>query len=121
MWSFDNPPVEQIKRKYGFTLTEAWLRKARLSSVRFNDGGSGAFVSDEGLVITNHHVALGQVQKLSTAKNNFVKDGFFARKRTDEIKCPDLEINVLLAYENISPEVDAYLRGVKTAGERKKG
>lgn len=120
MWSFDNPPVEQIKRKYGFTLTEAWLRKARLSSVRFNDGGSGAFVSDEGLVITNHHVALGQVQKLSTAKNNFVKDGFFARKRTDEIKCPDLEINVLLAYENISPEVDAYLRGVKTAGERKK-
>ena len=61
MWTFDNPPLKELKDKYNFTPTQQWLDHIRLSSVRFNDGGSGSFVSPNGLVITNHHVALGQL------------------------------------------------------------
>jgi len=53
--------------------------------VRFNDGGSGSFVSADGLVLTNHHVALGQLTKVSSAKKDYVKDGFFARKPSEEL------------------------------------
>src|SRR5216117_542489 len=65
MWTFDNPPVKQLQDRYGFTPAQQWLDHIRLSSVRFNDGGSGSFVSSNGLAITNHHVAFGQLQKLS--------------------------------------------------------
>jgi S1-C subfamily serine protease len=66
MWTFDNPPLAQLRDKYGFTPSTEWLDHLRLASVRFNDGGSGSFVSPRGLVLTNHHVALGQLQKVST-------------------------------------------------------
>src|SRR5262249_8946672 len=95
MWTFDNPPLQQLKDRYGFTPTQQWLDHVRLSSIRFNDGGSGSFVSPNGLAITNHHVAFGQLQKLSNAKKDYVHDGFYARSRAEELKCPDLELNVL--------------------------
>ena len=69
MWTFDNPPIAQLRDKYGFTPSREWLDHLRLASVRFNDGGSGSFVSPRGLVLTNHHVALGQLQKVSTPQN----------------------------------------------------
>ena len=67
MWTFDNPPLKLLKAKYNFTPTQAWLDHLRLSSVRLNDGGSGSFVSSDGLLLTNHHVARGQLQNNSTA------------------------------------------------------
>src|SRR6185295_3601738 len=85
--------------------TTAWLDHLRLSSVRFNDGGSGSFVSPRGLVLTNHHVALGQLQKVSTPQKNYVADGFFAKTPADELKCPDLELNVLMSLENVTMRV----------------
>src|SRR5260221_62140 len=66
MWTFDNPPAKLLQEKYGFTPTKEWLDHLRLASVRFNDGGSGSFVSPHGLALTNHHVAYGQLQKVST-------------------------------------------------------
>src|SRR5215471_10620154 len=74
MWTFDNPPLEQLRAKYNFTPTQAWLDHLRLSSVRFNDGGSGSFVSPRGLALTNHHVARAQLQKISTPQKDYVKD-----------------------------------------------
>src|ERR1700675_226798 len=71
MWTFDNPPRKQWKERYNFAPTDAWLEHLRLASVRLNDGGSGSFVSPDGLLLTNHHVALGQLQKSSTAQNNY--------------------------------------------------
>lgn len=105
MWTFDNPPVKQLQEKYGFTPTQQWLDHVRLASVRFNDGGSGSFVSPNGLVLTNHHVAMGQLQKMSTAEKNYVATGFYARRLKDEVKCPDLELNVLYAMENVTDRV----------------
>jgi Peptidase S46 len=105
MWTFDNPPVKQLKERYGFNPTQQWLDHVRLSSVRFNDGGSGSFISPEGLVLTNHHVARGQLQKVSTPEHNYVQNGFLAKTRDQELKCPDLELNVLMSMEDVTARV----------------
>src|ERR1043166_1542002 len=110
MWTFDNPPVKQLKAKYNFTPTQQWLDHIRLSSVRFNDGGSGSFVSSNGLVITNHHVALGQLQKASTAQKNYVKDGFYAKTQSEELKATDLDLNVFVSMENVTNRVQGAVK-----------
>ncbi|MCL4523948.1 MAG: S46 family peptidase [Acidobacteria bacterium] len=110
MWTFDNPPLKLLKEKYGFTPSQEWLDHVRLASVRFNDGGSGSWVSPTGLVLTNHHVALGQLQKVSTKEKDYVANGFFARSAAEELKCPDLELNVLIAMENVTARVGASVK-----------
>jgi hypothetical protein len=110
MWTFDNPPAKQLKEKYGFAITQQWLDHVRLSSVRFNDGGSGSFISPRGLILTNHHVALGQLQKVSSEVKDYVNNGFYAASSAEEIKCPDLELNVLISMENVTPRVQGAVR-----------
>ncbi len=110
MWTFDNPPVKQLKEKYNFTPDQQWLDHIRLSSVRFNDGGSGSFVGPSGLVITNHHVALGQLQKASTAQKDYVKEGFYAKTQAEELKAADLELNVLVSMENVTSRIQAVIK-----------
>jgi hypothetical protein len=114
MWTFDNPPVKQLEEKYHFTPTQQWLDHVRLSCVRLNDGGSGSFVSPHGLLLTNHHVARGQLQKNSTAEHDYVKNGFYAANPEQEMKSPDLEVNVLMSMENVTQTVLAALKGAKT-------
>ncbi len=116
MWTFDNPPIKQLKERYGFTPTQEWLDHIRLSSVRINDGGSGSFISPTGLVLTNHHVALGQLQKISNQQKNYVRDGFYAATAADELKCPDLELNVLVNMKNVTGEV---AKSIKTTMSEK--
>jgi hypothetical protein len=114
MWTFDNPPLKLLQQKYGFTPTQAWLDHLRLSCVRLNDGGSGSFVSPHGLLLTNHHVARGQLQKNSTKEHDYIHDGFYAATPDAEMKSPDLEVNVLQSMENVTPRVTAALQGAKT-------
>jgi len=110
MWLFNHAPVERIKAKYGFTLTPAWLEHAQLSSVRFNNGGSGSFVSADGLAFTNHHVAQTCLHGISTPDKDLYKTGFYAKSYAEEPKCPDLELNVLVSIEDVTDKVNA---GVK--------
>lgn len=114
MWTFDNPPLKQLKDKYNFTPDKAWLDHVRLSSVRLNDGGSGSFVSPHGLLLTNHHVARGQLQKNSTAGHNYIQTGFSAATEAQEMKSPDLEVNVLMSMEDVTARVQAALKNAKT-------
>ena len=78
--------------------------------MRFNDGGSGSFVSPNGLVLTNHHVARGQLQKISTQNKDYVKDGFYASTQAKEIKTTDLELNVLVSMENVTTRVKSVVK-----------
>jgi len=105
MWTFDNPPAKLLKERYGFELTRPWLDHLRLASVRFMDGGSGSFVSPDGLMITNHHVGLGCIENVSSAGKDYVKAGFYAPARSEEAACPGYEVNVLVAMEDVTTRV----------------
>lgn len=105
MWTFDNPPVKHLQQKYNFTPAKEWLDHLRLASVRLNDGGSGSFVSPNGLLLTNHHVARGQLQKNSTAEHDYLRDGFYATSAEQEMKSPDLEVNVLVSMQDMTARV----------------
>ncbi|MGH7784460.1 MAG: S46 family peptidase, partial [Candidatus Binatia bacterium] len=115
MWTFDNPPLKQWKERYNFEPTQEWLDNVRLASVRLSDGGSASFVSPNGLIITNQHVASGQLGKMSTKERDYVKDGFYANTNAEEVKAADLEANVLMSYEDVTTRVQA------ASGEQKKG
>ena len=117
MWLYSNPPREQIRAKYGFELTAEWLDHLMKSSVRFNSGGSGSFVSEDGLVLSNHHVGADALQKLSTEKRNLLKEGFHAKTRAEEVRCVDLELNVLQSIEDVTSKVNAAVPSGATAEE----
>ena len=112
MWTFDNPPLKQLAAKYNFHPTQAWLDHLRLSSARLNDGGSGSFVSPNGLLLTNHHVARGQLQKNSTAEHDYVRDGFYAATPDAEMASPDLEVNVLVGMQDVTARVLGAAKGI---------
>ncbi|NLF68423.1 MAG: S46 family peptidase [Candidatus Anammoximicrobium sp.] len=105
LWLFNNPPEKLLKDKYQFEATRPWLEHLQRCSVRFNSGGSGSFVSSEGLVLTNHHVGADALQKLSTRERDILTEGFLARTRDQEIKCVDLELNVLVSIEDVTDRV----------------
>src|SRR5215210_8625104 len=109
MWTFDNPPRKQWKERYGFDPPDSWLEHVRLASVKVG-GASGSFVSPNGLVLTNQHVASSQLSKLSTPERNLVKNGFYAPTRVEELKCPDLEIDVLVSYEDVTGRVQGAVK-----------
>src|ERR1700704_3039731 len=106
-WLFNDPPVKQLQEKYHFTPDAAWLEHIQKSSVRFNGEGSGSFVSANGLVITNHHVAADSLQKFGDARHNYIRDGFYAATPTEEKRCYDLELNVWESIEEVTSRVNA--------------
>jgi Peptidase S46 len=113
MWTFDNPPLKQWKERYNFEPTQKWLDHIRLASVRL-EGGSGSFVSSDGLIITNQHVASGQLAKLSTKDKDLIKDGFYARTQAEELKTADSEANVLVSFENVTERVQTAVKAGAT-------
>jgi hypothetical protein len=117
MWLFNDLPAEYLKATYGFEPTEEWAEHVMKSSVRFNSGGSASFVSSTGLVLTNHHVGAETLQKISTAENNYYRDGFYARQLADEIKAPDLELNQLISIEDVTSRVNAAVKSDMSAAE----
>ena len=110
MWLFNNPPLKQFKEKYQFEPTPQWLEHLQKASVRFNSGGSGSFVSANGLCITNHHVGADALQKASSEQHNYLKEGFYAKTSAEEIKCADLELNVLMSIEDVTAQVNAAVK-----------
>ena len=105
IWLFNQAPKAAIKSKYRFDLKDSFLDKMRLASVRFDNGGSGSFVSKEGLLFTNHHVGSECIYQLGSKDHNYIANGFLAHNQAEEKKCPDLEINVLLSMEDVTSKV----------------
>lgn len=107
MWLFNAPPRAQLEARYGFELTDAWLDRLMRASARVDDQGSGCFVSADGLLITNYHVTLHTLQRMSSAERNYVRDGFCARTQAEELGCAGLQIDVLQSIEDVTGRVNA--------------
>ena len=116
MWTFDHAPVDQIQSRYGVALTPAMLEHLQQSAVKF--GASGSFVSERGLMLTNHHVALDCIEQLSTPTRDLVRTGFVAKHETDELKCPGATARVLVATEDVSATISAATATAANDGER---
>jgi hypothetical protein len=112
MWLFNDPPKKVLKEKYNFDVPGTWLEHLQKASVRFNDGGSGSFVSAAGLVMTNHHVGTDCIQKLGAKEHDYIKTGYSAKTPAEEAKCADLELNVLMSIEDVTARVN----GAVTSG-----
>src|SRR4051794_4955504 len=107
MWLFNDPPRKLLKERYNFEVTDAWLEHVQKSSVRFNSGGSGSFVSEDGLIMSNHHVGADSLQKMSDKDHDYLRNGFTAKSLQDEIPAKDLELNVLINIEDVTTRVNA--------------
>jgi len=117
MWLYNAFPGDRVQKQYGFLPTQEWLDHLRLSSVRFNNGGSGSFVSADGLAFTNHHVGADCIGKLATSGADYMKTGFYAKTQADEAKCPDLELNVLVGIDDVTAKVKAAAPASMAAAE----
>jgi hypothetical protein len=111
MWTFDAFPSAKVAAAYGFAPSQAWLDHVRLSSARIAGGCSSSFVSPNGLVMTNHHCAVECVENLSTATQNYVQTGFYAKKQEDEVKCPGFELDRLDSVDDVTTEYNAATAG----------
>jgi hypothetical protein len=107
MWPFHSPPQTELQQRYKWSPSDDWLRRLQHAAVRMGDGGSGSFVSDRGLLLTNHHVARGQIHKLSSADRDLIRDGFYAPSASAELPCPDLEASVLDSYVEVTAAITA--------------
>ncbi len=113
MWLLTQPPLQTLREKYGFEPTSAWLEHMQKSAVRI--GASGTFVSSHGLVMTNHHVASRALRRLSTPERDLLVTGFYAPTRSDELKCPGMEVEVLWSIEDVTDRVNAAAAGLNPA------
>jgi hypothetical protein len=120
MWLFNCPPKKLLKERYNFDATDAWLTHLQHAAVRINHGGSGAFVSPDGLVMTNHHVGVGALERLSTKDRDLLSTGFYAPTRAEELKCPDSEFVVLMSIEDVTARVNAAVKSAANSAEAEK-
>ncbi|TMH72651.1 MAG: S46 family peptidase, partial [Betaproteobacteria bacterium] len=112
MWPLDNLPASRMKAEYSFTPGRDWVDHVMRASARIAGGCSASFVSRDGLVMTNHHCAAACVSQLSSAKKNFIADGFLARGRGEEVRCPEIEINRLERISDVTDKVKGAVAGL---------
>ncbi|RYZ34513.1 MAG: S46 family peptidase, partial [Myxococcaceae bacterium] len=106
MWTYNNFPAAKVKEKYGFQPDQQWMDKLRLGAVRLAGGCSASFVSPDGLVMTNHHCARGCIEQLSTAKQDYLANGFYAKTQGEEKQCPAMEVNQLVEITDVTEQLN---------------
>lgn len=112
MWTFDNFPQAAVRQKYGVAITDQWLQHVQRSVTRHESGCTGSFISPDGLVLTNHHCVMTCLAEWSNSQHDYVDEGYSARARQDERKCPTEILSVLVAQENITAKVNTATRGL---------
>src|SRR5664279_1489821 len=110
MWLFNQFPKSQLKQRYNVDISDGFLDHLRLASVRIG-GGSGSFVSPNGLIFTNHHVASDCISKVASGQHDYMKEGFSAAGAQPEMPCPDMEANVLVSLGDVTRQVKESAQG----------
>ena len=116
MWTFDSFPAAKMRADYGWAPDQTWLDKVRGASVRLTGGCSASFVSDAGLILTNHHCVAHCVEEHSTADNNILKTGFTARSREEEKMCAGQQAEVVTSIRDVTPQVKAAIGSASGEG-----
>jgi len=105
MWTFENPPLDYFEETYNFRPTEEWLDKVQKSALKFGNGCSASFISEDGLIMTNHHCIRSLLRDLSTDKLDLLKYKFYAENQEDELKIPGLFVRQLMLIDDVTNEI----------------
>lgn len=118
MWTFENPPIKYFQQEYNFTPDKQWLEKMQKSALKFGGGCSASFISEDGLIMTNHHCIRGSLPTVQLENENILRDGFYAKNLSEERKVPNLKVEQLLFIKDISGEIHSEMNKGKTNSEK---
>jgi hypothetical protein len=118
MWTFEHAPVDYFEKTYGFRPTQEWLEDIRLSTLRFGGGCSSGFISEDGLLLTNHHCVDFIMQRVQKEGENIPRDGFYAATIADERRVPNLAVTQLALIVDVTDEIVNAIKNGKTDNEK---
>jgi hypothetical protein len=118
MWTFDSVPVDQFEKLYGFKPSQEWLDDVRMSALLFGGFCTAAFISEDGLVMTNHHCGRQVLPGVSPKDKDYLRDGYFANTIEEEIPVKDLFVDQLVLIENVTDEVVKAMNAGKDDNEK---
>ena len=124
MWPLNMVPIEQINKTYGLhtdkPIDKPWLEHVQKSALRMSSGGSAAFVSSCGLLVTNHHVGSKALYNLSSEKKDLMKEGFYAKTLESELQCQNLYVDQLVAIQDVTTLINQHLNSKMSVSDKEK-
>jgi hypothetical protein len=120
MWTFENPPLDYFEETYNFRPSEDWLEFVRKAALRYGNGCSASFISEDGLIMTNHHCARGQIPTVQKEGEDFLRNGFFARNLGEERRIEGLYVDQLLIIEDVTDEIHSAMKNADTDADKVK-
>ena len=118
MWTFENPPLDYFDETYDFRPDQEWLDHAQKSALKFGNGCSASFISEDGLIMTNHHCIRGLLRDMSTDELDLLKYKFYAEKQDDELKIPGLFVDQLMFIGDVTEEIKSAMEKVEADSEK---
>ncbi|GAA5224801.1 S46 family peptidase [Membranihabitans marinus] len=109
MWTFEDAPLEYFNSTYNLSWDQEWMDKLRQSALRFSTFCSASFVSERGLIMTNHHCSRSVVTDLQQEGEDFDRDGFYARGLMDERKAEGLFVDQLIRAQDVTQKMKALI------------
>ncbi|MCX7612054.1 MAG: S46 family peptidase [Ignavibacterium sp.] len=122
MWTFEFPPIDYFKSEYGFQPSQKWFDDVRMAALRFANYCSASFVSEDGLVMTNHHCARQSITQVTKEDEgeDLHANGFIAEKLEDERPVPGLYVEQLVLIKDVTAEVVSEIEKGTNESERVK-
>ena len=120
MWTLEDAPLDYFKDTYSFTPNAEWLEKIQKSSLKFGTWCSASFVSEDGLVMTNHHCVDFITSRFEEEGEDLKLNGFYAPTLQDERKVLNLHVDQLILIKDVSDEIFSALDSVKSVANSAK-